>query len=1516
MTDIRQYMSSCRSNQHGLYLEVSEFHSGSRKGVIRIPAGLEQQGWFQFACMCKDYRNMQNPAKLPMKELTNDRRRVAAGGAVPNKEVEGAKPQILQNQNHVTAAVKKAVNLISIDSPSDTVNARVLLSLNLELSCGPDGNWAISKADLKQSEQMRPDPSRMPPNVIGSTSRPDKTKNKVWRPKAQTTQYVSQTRDPKNSIPEVSSGVEDPCGMETHFTAPTQDVASTSALTESSDGDEECVCDDVTISSCSEIGEPSDATWTLQLRDGQRLFMPQMPPLPLSPNPFYALSSSELGVEIMDKLEQPEVWPIDNLALTKAMDAPEQASAIFSGDVGDWGGQAKWVEPLAVEYPAIEPPGVPEAQDSSCRDGNFAPTRPDPPRTAPPRTDITRPVEAGRGGVGCPDHRGGAGSGHMFIGRGGFGSPMIRSRSAPLPSLSSWGEHKNAHEVLRGPHSEWVSGKMQEFGEVLGASYVGFEDRVLALLCAIEAELGISKPGVVSGKDKSRVPREETKLTAVTQGLVRSLWRCKYVDWISLDSIGASGGIILMWDRRVVDRVDEAIGCFSISCRFREVASGFEWVFSGVYGPNRAVERRLMWDELAGIDTMWAVPWCVGGDFNLVRYPTERVGSSDLSSSMRDFLDFIFSMGLFDLPLEGGNFTWSNARSKSRLDRFLCSPSFVDHFSRIVQKRLPRILSDHFPILLSCGFLQRRQSPFRFESMWLKSEGFHDKVHQWWNSYLFSGSPSYILVQKLKSLKVDLRRWNKETFGDVNVRKHDLQAQIQDFDFLEETRPLTEEEGVAKDHLKAELENVLLLEEIKWRQTSRATWLREGDKNTKFFHRVANSNRRFNSIDHLMVNGTVTTDQSEIGEGLVSFYKGLFSDDEVRRPLLDGLEFSSIEETDRIILDRQFTEDEVWGVVRNMSGEKAPGPDGFSLVFFQSCWDIIKQDVMSVFRDFHASRDFVKSLNVTFLALIPKKPGAQECKDFRPISLVTGMYKIIAKVLANRLSGVLSKLISASQNAFVGGRQILDSVLVANESLDSCLKSGSPARFSVLVNGRAHGFFPTSRGLRQGDPLSPLLFIIVMEALSRMLEWAVTGGYISSFSVGNSSGAISGLKINLSKSELVPVGPVPNVPELAGGLEDEQKLHLVNWHQVCTPLHSGGLGIRNIAIFNKALLGKWLWCYSREPESLWRQVIDSKYSGQSNFWCSNRSRSPHGVSLWKHIRAGWDVFSQHTSYKVGDGSRIRFWHDIWCGDSPLRHQFPILFHLARAPESRVSDIYHFQGSTISWDIEFTRSVQDWELEMVDSFMSLLYSQIIRPGVVDSLCWTPSCRGLFEVRSFYTTLISPNPPGTFPWKSVWKAKVPSRVAFFVWTAALGKILTTENLRKRRVIILDWCCMCKSSGESVNHLLVHCPVAWELWSMVLVMFGKNWVMPRAVVDLLSCWKGIRGKSEVGKIWKMVPHCLMWCLWQERNDRTFNEKERTIPALKFHFLHTLLNWSKASHLDGSCSLSDMLDMCSASH
>ena len=92
---------------------------------------------------------------------------------------------------------------------------------------------------------------------------------------------------------------------------------------------------------------------------------------------------------------------------------------------------------------------------------------------------------------------------------------------------------------------------------------------------------------------------------------------------------------------------------------------------------------------------------------------------------------------------------------------------------------------------------------------------------------------------------------------------------------------------------------------------------------------------------------------------------------------------------------------------------------------------------------------------------------------------------------------------------------------------------------------------------------------------------------------------------------------------------------------------------------------------------------------------------------------------------------------------------------------------------------------------------------------------------------------------FPWKVLWCSKIPPRVAFFSWTVALMKILTIDNLWKKEIIMLDWCCMCKRSGESVDLLLLYCPIAYEMWTMVCCLFGLQWVMPLRVTKMFAAW-----------------------------------------------------------------------------
>uniref|UniRef100_A0A2N9J896 Endonuclease/exonuclease/phosphatase domain-containing protein n=1 Tax=Fagus sylvatica TaxID=28930 RepID=A0A2N9J896_FAGSY len=374
-----------------------------------------------------------------------------------------------------------------------------------------------------------------------------------------------------------------------------------------------------------------------------------------------------------------------------------------------------------------------------------------------------------------------------------------------------------------------------------------------------------------------------------------------------------AGSILLMWDKMVFDKIDSHLSTFSVSCTWKGVVDGFDWSCTGVYGPIVESSKGAFWVELDTIRQKWTVPWCIMGDFNVVRFPSERLGCNSFSLSMLAFPDFIESSYLVDLPLEGGSYTWSigsDPPSMSHIDRVLVSPDWEEQFPNVLQKLLPHPISDHHPILVEASGMVRGKSSFIFENMWLNHEGFVDQAQEWWNGYHFVGNPSFVLACKLKALKWDLKLWNRKEFRDLNSNKNRLIAELLALD---------------------------IKKEISWRQKSRVLWLKEGDINTKFFHKVANSHRRCKYMERLEVDGMVFEEDQDIRDKAVQFYESLFQEKEVWCPKFDELLIDPIRVEDRFLIERKFDKDEILQALQSSNGDKASGPDGFTMGFFQKC---------------------------------------------------------------------------------------------------------------------------------------------------------------------------------------------------------------------------------------------------------------------------------------------------------------------------------------------------------------------------------------------------------------------------------------------------------------------------------------------------------------------------------------------------------------------------------------------------
>eukprot|EP00253_Pinus_taeda_P029767 PITA_29767 len=426
--------------------------------------------------------------------------------------------------------------------------------------------------------------------------------------------------------------------------------------------------------------------------------------------------------------------------------------------------------------------------------------------------------------------------------------------------------------------------------------------------------------------------------------------------------------------------------------------------------------------------------------------------------------NFIQNNWMIDLPTTNGLYTWNNKRVApmqiaSRLDRFLISDNAVHLRGEFIDSILPYSGSDHWPIALHWnrpGNSTRR--PFRFEAFWLSHPDFYEFIRTTWqNCHPTEGTKMATFQKKRKYLKEEIKHWNRNTFGNIFKAKEIL---IQEMKAIQQ-KMISEgrsEELAQKEQI---MENKLLerdaQEETLWRQKSRIRWLKEA-----------------------------------------------------------------------------ISLQEVEAAVNHLKAGKAPGPDGFTSNFFQHFWDLVKWEVWQVVEESRTLRWMYPRMNATFLALIPKAEESNTPEKYRPIALCNIIYKIVSKVVASRLKPMLPLIISPEQFGYVEGRHITDGIILTREIIHSLKQSKQPGMllkidlskafdsiswdylqkilkafgfspswvrwisnlisssfFSILINSIPSPTFRPSRGIRQGDPLSPFLFVILAEGLGRSIKSAI-----------------------------------------------------------------------------------------------------------------------------------------------------------------------------------------------------------------------------------------------------------------------------------------------------------------------------------------------------------------------------------------------------------------------------------------
>ena len=603
-----------------------------------------------------------------------------------------------------------------------------------------------------------------------------------------------------------------------------------------------------------------------------------------------------------------------------------------------------------------------------------------------------------------------------------------------------------------------------------------------------------------------------------------------------VEATGFSGGIWLLW-RNFFD-VEIAFNHSQFIHLKISVQNVIQSWVTAVYASPKSAGRHALWYHLSNIAESMHDPWIMGGDFNSILYAAEKHGGSALSTGIcPNFNSWFHANNIVDLQFSGPRYTWTRGNLSKRLDRAMSNQEWILKFDNYSVTHLPQVESDHRPILVrfewqvSC---MGSAKPFRFLAAWMTDHRFGDFMRDSWHKHLPYSQAASTFTSKVVN-------WNREIFGNIFKRKKQLLARIGGVQKALENKP-TRSLHRLEAKLRQSLEEISSQEELLWFQKSRKDWISYGDRNTSFFHQktiTRGARNRINAIKNdrdIWLYGT-----NDIMSHAVSFFSTLYkSDQEPHRPYTVQGYFPSIDQNRMSILDSSIDNEEIRHALFQMRPFKAPGIDGFPAGFYQTQWQIVGDSFCSGIKDIFKAHNVPSEINKTLIVLIPKSEHPTSFKMYRPISLCTVFYKTVTKIIVNRLQAILPDLIGPHQTSFVPGRHITENIIIAQEVIHSMRrkmgKKGFMAikvdlekaydrlswnfiyetltelalpigliqlimecitstRMNILWHGELTDDFSPSRGVRQGDPLSPYIFVLCVERLSHGIYQSIHQGH-------------------------------------------------------------------------------------------------------------------------------------------------------------------------------------------------------------------------------------------------------------------------------------------------------------------------------------------------------------------------------------------------------------------------------------